>query len=249
MRTAALALSLALSALALTVVSTAPGASPASLARTCAPGYVHASLSWGEKCLRAGEFCKVGSAEYHAYGFDCPTGHLVSRSGATRRHSSPPTTAVGLDVGRTVLLARRTKRAGCALGPNPDRRCSPGAYYSKLTKPVLCSAGFTTKAIRNVPESVKFAVEREYGLEPGRYGQSLEIDHIVSLELGGSNDIANLFPEKLYAQPGYRIKDKLENKLHDLVCSGRMLLRVAQREIAFNWQKLYEQVYAEAASG
>jgi hypothetical protein len=26
---------------------------------------------------------------------------------------------------------------------------------------------------------------------------TLEIDHIVSLELGGSNDIANRFPEKL----------------------------------------------------
>jgi hypothetical protein len=26
-----------------------------------------------------------------------------------------------------------------------------------------------------------------------KYGKTLEIDHIVSLELGGSNDIANLF--------------------------------------------------------
>ena len=32
--------------------------------------------------------------------------------------------------------------------------------------------------------------------KPGHYGSSLEIDHIVSLELGGSNDIAILFPSR-----------------------------------------------------
>ena len=36
----------------------------------------------------------------------------------------------------------------------------------------------------------------------GLYGGTLEIDHIVSLEIGGSNDIANLFPEK--AKPSRR---------------------------------------------
>ena len=56
----------------------------------------------------------------------------------------------------------------------------------------------------------------------------MEIDHIVSLELGGSNDIANLYPEKANANPGYHVKDKLENKLHDLVCDGTMTLRSVQ---------------------
>jgi hypothetical protein len=76
-----------------------------------------------------------------------------------------------------------------------------------------------------------------------------EIDHIVSLELGGSNDIANLFPEKLNAHPGYRAKDKLENRLHDLVCDGKMTLSGAQRQIVANWIKLYTRVYGVAPSG
>jgi len=100
-----------------------------------------------------------------------------------------------------------------------------------------------------VPESEKFAVEREYGLAPGHYGRTLEIDHIVSLELGGSNDMANLFPERLDAHPGYRVKDRLENRLHDLVCAGSISLRSAQRRIAANWQALYRQVYGVAPSG
>jgi len=46
----------------------------------CSAGYVSASLPWGRKCLRAGEFCKVGNAAYIRYGFMCPsTGHLRRR--------------------------------------------------------------------------------------------------------------------------------------------------------------------------
>src|SRR6266849_880039 len=68
--------------------ATAASSKPVSHTKTCPPGYVHANLSWGEKCLREGEFCKVGNPEYHQYGFDCPaSGHLVSYSG-----SSPATT-------------------------------------------------------------------------------------------------------------------------------------------------------------
>jgi len=55
-------------------------ATPVAIAKTCGRGYVHARLSWGEKCLRAGEFCKVGNREYWKYGFTCPaSGHLVRR--------------------------------------------------------------------------------------------------------------------------------------------------------------------------
>ena len=218
----------------------AAGAQPL---RTCAPGYVHANLSWGEKCLRAGEFCKVGNPEYHSYGFDCPaSGRLAGSSGSSR---SAPTTSVGT----TVLLAPRSRTDGCVRGPEPDRRCSPGAYSSGLTAAAVCAASFRTSSVRNVPQSEKDAVEREYGLRPGHYGRSLEIDHIVSLELGGSNDIANLFPEGLYAHPGYRVKDRLENRVHDLVCAGRMALRDAQRGLAVDWEGLYERVFGTAPAG
>ena len=32
---------------------------PAAAAKTCSAGYVHANLSWGEKCLKAGQYCKI----------------------------------------------------------------------------------------------------------------------------------------------------------------------------------------------
>ena len=144
-------------------------------------------------------------------------------------------------LGSTVAFGRRTRTASCRLGVLPDRRCSPGAYSSGLTAAVLCSASFRTGTVRNVPQSEKDVVEAEYGLTPRPYGRALEIDHIVPLELGGSNDLANLFPERAAPRLGYHVKDVLENRLHALVCSGAMQLRAAQRAIARDWRALYRQ--------
>jgi hypothetical protein len=242
----------------------AEAAPPAGASKTCPIDYVLANLSWGEKCLHEGEFCKVGNVEYHAYGFDCPaSGRLTDYSPAGSTTTSTPTTPTGTTttttgtttaatttttapkLGGTVLLARRSKASGCTRGPQPDRRCSPGAYYSGLTKSVICSASFRTSAIRNVPTPVKHAVEHEYGMAARPYGSTLEIDHIISLELGGSNVIANLFPERA---PGYHPKDQLENRLHKMVCSGAITLRAAQQGIAHDWRLLYTKVFG-ASSG
>lgn len=58
--------------------------------KTCSAGYVHANLSWGEKCLRAGQFCKIGNAQYHHYGFTClATGHL-RRTSTVSSSTKPP---------------------------------------------------------------------------------------------------------------------------------------------------------------
>jgi hypothetical protein len=152
-------------------------------------------------------------------------------------------TALRTAVGRTLLLGRRTTSHGCRRGALPDRRCSPGAYYSKLTKAVICSPSFRTSAIRHVTTAEKHAVEREYGMAARPYGRTIEIDHIVSLELGGSNDVTNLFPERGSGRADYHDKDRLENRLHALVCGGRMTLAAARRGIAVNWERLYERVF------
>ena len=81
----AVALAIAVTALSgAAATATAPASSAASspnaITKTCGAGYVHARLSWGEKCLRAGQFCKVGNREYFKYHFSCPkSGHLRHR--------------------------------------------------------------------------------------------------------------------------------------------------------------------------
>jgi hypothetical protein len=239
---------------------------------TCSSGYTDAVIGGEHKCLHAGEFCSAGhEAEYEKYGFSCVNGRLQSGAPApaatttttvpaTTTTPAPTTTSAtttasgggGVDVGTTILLKARTKTSGCKLAALPDRRCSPGARYSKLTKAVICSSTFRTGTIRNVSTSVKHAVEVEYGLTPKSYGRTLEIDHVVSLELGGSNDIANLFPEKATLpghQPGFHLKDKLENAAHTAVCAGTFTLSYAQQQIAANWELLYKKLFGAMPTG
>jgi 5-methylcytosine-specific restriction endonuclease McrA len=106
----------------------------------------------------------------------------------------------------------------------------PGVTFRGVTAKQVCTPGYSGR-VRNVPQSEKNAVYREYGVRrhaPGSY----EVDHLISLELGGSNSIKNLWPEK---QPGARSKDKLQNRLHAEVCMGNIGLRTAQRWIVKWW--------------
>ena len=51
---------------------------------------------------------------------------------------------------------------------------------------------------------------------------------LISEMIGGSNDIKNLWPES-YAEPnGAHTKDKLENRLHELVCNNTITLQAAR---------------------
>src|ERR1051326_5784651 len=63
----------------------------------------------------------------------------------------------------------------------------------------------------------------------GRPARDYELDHIVPIELGGSpTDPRNL---QLEAWPLARAKDREEDRLHRLVCSGRMPLSVGQGRV------------------
>jgi hypothetical protein len=99
----------------------------------------------------------------------------------------------------------------------------------------------TRRKCATFPEEMKREVYREYGITshgPGDY----EIDHLISLELGGSNSIKNLWPESHRTSPwNAQVKDRLEDKLHELVCSGHLDIKTAQQAIASNWIEAYKK--------
>ena len=100
-----------------------------------------------------------------------------------------------------------------------------------------------------MPQAEKFAVEREYGMTARLYGRTIEIDHIVALEIGGSNDIANLFPEPGSGPEDYHVKDLVENRAHAAVCAGKLGLHDAQASMAVNWEALYKRLFGVAPAG
>ena len=123
-------------------------------------------------------------------------------------------------------------------GQLPDPKCTPGAIDPDVTqsnlKSTICKKGGYTKKVR--PSSYRTG-KAKYKVAYPAYGVShskkSELDHLVSLELGGSNDIANLWPE-VGKEPNP--KDKVENDLHEAVCDGDVSLAAAQEAIATDWE-------------
>lgn len=121
--------------------------------------------------------------------------------------------------------------------PNPN--LTPGDAL-EVTPEDICTPGYSKK-VRDVPESVKRQVYESYGIT-SRQPREYEVDHLISLELGGSNSARNLWPESYLTGPwNAHVKDRVENKLHRLVCSGQMDLKTAQHEIATDWIAAYRK--------
>ena len=110
----------------------------------------------------------------------------------------------------------------------------------------ICVPGYST-SVRNVPDSEKTRVYARYHVAWVPYQH--EVDHLISLELGGSNAITNLWPEPYAGRWGARTKDVLENRLHDLVCSGQLSLRSAQYQESTNWVAAYHRYVGATPPG
>ncbi len=139
----------------------------------------------------------------------------------------------------------------------PDQTLTPGVILTSNTNRV-CTPGYAEKT-RNVTLATKLAVYKSYGLEPsGKWRQlngvriwqsDFEVDHLISLQLGGSNDPLNLWPQS-YLTPEFNAtaKDRLENRLHWLVCHNRMRLADAQRMIRTDWIGAYRIYILESSN-
>jgi hypothetical protein len=102
----------------------------------------------------------------------------------------------------------------------------------------LCAADFATsqKPVANWQRNE--ALER-YGVRPEQF--SGELDHLVPVALGGSNDPDNLWPFRGNGSFTFGAKQALGLKLHDMVCAGKMSLKDAQDAFRKDWTKAYQQ--------
>lgn len=131
-----------------------------------------------------------------------------------------------------------------------DAEVTPGAVRT-ISKREVCS-GESTKDFRHTTEKMKDTVYAAYGVDKhyplasagsGTFKAPLyEIDHLISLELGGADEVENLWPQPYYQNPGAHQKDTVENWLHKQVCSDKMDLQEAQRAIATDWYAIYVEM-------
>ena len=118
-----------------------------------------------------------------------------------------------------------------------DTKVTPGLVRSSDAKEV-CSE--TTKALRKPGIQSVYVL---YGATK-KPGICCEIDHLISLELGGDNGVKNEWPQPYEPRPGAHEKDEVENWLHKQVCEGKMPLAQAQAEIATDWYAVYLKMKA-----
>ncbi len=143
----------------------------------------------------------------------------------------------------------------------PDPKLTPGAVLPAATVEQVCSKGYANVingGVRNVPEAIKRKVFISYFGKVPDNTKDYEIDHLCSLCLGGSNDIANLWPQS-YITTSYNahVKDRLEDCLYarvrkDLKLNGHdhatALLRQYQTEISKDWIASYTQYLGDPAA-
>jgi len=123
----------------------------------------------------------------------------------------------------------------------PSPRLTPGATLP-LTQRDVCSAA-TKAQVPAVPDALQRQVFAAYGIKdpaPGAY----EVDYLITPQLGGASSLRNLWPEPYFdTRWNARVKDALEDRLHQLVCSGQLDLATAQRDIARDWIAAYKKYF------
>lgn len=127
--------------------------------------------------------------------------------------------------------------------PIPDPNCTPGAINPTLTAAILRDPTFTTKCVRDnaTSASQKAGTYAWYHIPHPKNNtgpsQTCELDHLISLELGGADTLENIWPQ--CGPPGvalraryFKQKDIVENFLARQVKGGKMDLADVQKGIA-----------------
>jgi hypothetical protein len=132
--------------------------------------------------------------------------------------------------------------APAGAGDLPDPVTTPASANPAMTAELLCSATFSPKALRiGVSDALGDRIFAAYSMARNGPPCPCEIDHLIRLALGGSNEAANLWPLSVTTWPwNARAKNQLEKALRAEVCGGRTNLLAAQDQIATDWIAAYQ---------
>jgi len=142
---------------------------------------------------------------------------------------------------RSAPRATSPLTAPLELGAVPNPGLTPGATRIVAVSDV-CSMPHE-QVVAEVSPQLQQEVFQEYGIvnpQPNEY----EIDYLIAPGLGGTEDIHNLWPQRYTSQTwNAYVKNSLEERLHQLVCAGKLDLSTAQRDIARDWIAAYKKYF------
>jgi hypothetical protein len=124
----------------------------------------------------------------------------------------------------------------------PDPEYTIGAVFADVNEDMVCNEHYT-QGVRQPRFNDKVEAFAAYGISIGDR-DTFQLDHLVPISLGGSNERSNLWPQPYDDTAGAVQKDELERHLRGLVCSRRMALAEAQALIVADWWAAREAVMA-----
>ena len=215
---------------------------PVRYAALVLPSHLRACVA-----ITAAALCLSSCSSAALSALTAPSGSSAAVAGATSTAGNSSASS-----GHALLRVHDPRRVTgtltghCAFrdhGQLPDPRCTPGAVDPAVTqgnlRSTICQPGYTKTVRPPSSQTSKFKYEVAYPAYGEPHSKETELDHLVSLELGGANDAANLWPEY---PPTPNPKDKVENALHAAVCDGKVTLKAAQNAIAANWETAERQL-------
>jgi len=142
----------------------------------------------------------------------------------------------------------------------PDPKCSPGAVNPTVTLAILKTKGFTTKCLRDqaTTPTQKAQTYAWYKIKKPAHNagktQTCELDHIISLELGGADTLENIWPQcgpagVALTKRFFKQKDAVENFLAAEVRAGRISMADAQKGVAEDWTQFLDAARKPAKKG
>jgi hypothetical protein len=134
------------------------------------------------------------------------------------------------------VIALLLLQVALASADRPSRELTPGVTRP-ISRTAVCSIRWGADR-RHVTEAMRKQVFAAYGI-PYSQHRFFELDHLVPRELGGADDVANLWPQTWTGRYNARQKDRLENALHRAVCAGELSLHDAQESIRRDWLSSY----------
>ncbi|MFN8027122.1 MAG: DUF3761 domain-containing protein [Acidimicrobiia bacterium] len=118
---------------------------------------------------------------------------------------------------------------------------TPGAASPTATETSVCSS---LVANPRLTSAVKQQVFAAYGITKSAQRQYV-IDRLVPSELGGTNDLSNLWPELRTEAP---TKNSAEASVRSAVCAKKVDLATAQHALAADWTTADQVVQAKIAA-